>query len=73
MTPDPGSSEAIALGCICPAPGDSPTLKGEAKLVAEEFLARELELDPNFLEKAFWFNANCPLHGQGNWRDEEQS
>lgn len=45
--PNPGSNEAILLGCICPV---------EDNHHGEGFPWGEIE-------NSFWINTECPLHG----------
>ena len=54
MTPNPGSDEALALGCKCPVI-DNEYGKGVP-------WPRTDGLDPNG-HPSFWISQDCPLHG----------
>ncbi len=49
MTPNPGSEEAVALGCLCP--------------VLDNEHGRGAYLDATG-KPVFWINEDCPLHGK---------
>ena len=48
--PNPGSEEAVALGCLCPR--------------IDNHHGRGFDY-PGVEGKAFWFNGECPLHVKG--------
>lgn len=48
---NPGSPRALELGCTCPVLDNSHG-EGMPGLNGARW---------------FWFNANCPLHSQGDW------
>jgi hypothetical protein len=58
--PNPGSDEALAAGCTCPVidNGHGRGLGGGTLRHPESGLLM------------FAFNLECPLHGEGDWRDE---
>lgn len=59
--PNPGSDEALAAGCTCPVIDNGRGLG----IYGGEVRHPESDL-PMFV-----FNSDCPLHGEGDWRDEE--
>lgn len=54
MRPDPGSLEAVARGCTCP------------RAQPDVMLVRLADGDEM---PVFEFDRDCPLHGDGDWRD----
>lgn len=61
MIPNPGSDEAVEKGCLCPVIDNHFGVgNGEVTIDGER-------------KTVFVFNEGCPLHGSGNWREEEES